>query len=68
MTATEAAAPKNKVRHSPILRSRKRANCNECPLCDTCLSDKTLEIRCILALIADSQHNTMRLNAVKHYQ
>ncbi len=65
MTATEATAPKNKVTHSPLLTFRKRAHCKQCELRDACLIDKTLEMHCIMALIADSQHNTMRLNATR---
>ena len=53
--ATEATTTKNVV-HSPLLRFRIKAHCNMCPLSDACKSDKTIEIRCILALIADNQH------------
>jgi hypothetical protein len=61
----ETATPKNPVIHSPLIRFRKRANCQNCKLHDACKVDKLLELRCILALIADSQHNTMQLNAIR---
>lgn len=59
------ATPKNQVIHSPLLRFRKRAHCQTCPLHDACLSDKTLENRCILALIADSLHTNTQLNTLR---
>ena len=42
---------------SPLLRFRKRAHCQNCELHNACRVDKLLELRCILALLADSQHN-----------
>lgn len=56
MTSRPKATLNNQVIRSPLLRFRKRANCKECTLHDACLSDKNLETRCILALIADNLH------------
>jgi len=66
MRSKEKTAPvtKNQAMHSPLLRFRKRANCQRCELRDACKVDKLLELRCILALIADSQHNNMRLKTI----
>jgi len=36
---------------SPLWRFRKQC-CNQCPYKDACSSDKTIEVRCIEALIA----------------
>jgi len=65
VTVTETAASKNLEIRSPLLRFRERANCQNCELHEACKVDKLLELRCILALIADCQHNTMRLNATR---
>lgn len=62
---TDQPTPKNKVIHSPLLRFRKRAHCESCPLRDACKIDKYLEISCILALVADSLHINSRLNALR---
>ena len=66
--STPKGAPKNTVVHSPLLRFRKRAHCQECSLHDACLNDKTIEIRCLIALIADCLYTTSQLNTLRGAQ
>jgi len=65
MSDPKITQPKKQVIHSPLLRFRMRAHCKECDLYNACLSDKTIEQHCILALIADSLHVNTRFNALR---
>lgn len=64
-TPSATAVSKKQVIHSPLIRFRMRAHCQQCSLHNACLSDKTIEQHCILALIADSLHTNTRLNTVR---